>query len=245
MLLSTRSRSNRPVTKSAFSTQTPSLTTKLAFSAATSKNFRLRRHELPLRGRAGAYRHPPQKQPSGPIQVQYARLLGPWRSALKFQSLRRQKKANKNQKLSQGRLSCCRCAELLNSLGASDVESKSKMTSCGVSPAANRTRTCRMESVCCSHGVRLSAARTRAYASARVRFLLCSRSHFSSIPKFSGLRRCGFAPEARNFLGTRHAEKMVASMTFMTSKSSRIVVSKVYGVNTDVKCAILVTIMQS
>ena len=49
MLLSTRSRSNRPVTKSAFSTQTPSLTTKLAFSAATSKIFRLRRHGLPLR----------------------------------------------------------------------------------------------------------------------------------------------------------------------------------------------------
>ena len=139
------------------------------------------------------------------------------------------KQTAKNQKLSQGRLSCCRCAELLNSLGASDVESKSEMTSCGVSPAANRTRTCRVESVCCSHGVRLSAARMRAYASARVRFLLCSRSHCSSIPKFSGLRRCGFAPEARNFLGTRHAEKMVASMTFMTSKSSRIVASKVHG----------------
>ena len=119
------------------------------------------------------------------------------------------------------------------------------MTSCGVSPAANRTRTCRVESVCCSHGVRLSAARTRAYASARVRFFLCSRSHCSSIPKFSGLRRCGLAPEARNFLGTRHAEKMVASMTFMTSMSSTIVVSKVHGVNMGVKCAILVTIMQS
>ena len=77
------------------------------------------------------------------------------------------------------------------------------------------------------------------------RFLLCSRSHCSSIPKFSGLRRCGFAPEARNFLGTRHAEKMVASMTFMMSKSSTIVVGKVHGVNTDVKCAILVTIMHS
>ena len=155
------------------------------------------------------------------------------------------KQTAKNQKLSQGRLSCCRCAELLNSLGASDVESKSEMTSCGVSPAANRTRTCRVESVCCSHGVRLSAARMRAYASARVRFLLCSRSHCSSIPKFSGLRRCGFAPEARNFLGTRHAEKMVASMTFMTSMSSTIVVSRVHGVNMDVKCAISVTIMQS
>ena len=119
------------------------------------------------------------------------------------------------------------------------------MTSCGVSPAANRTRTCRVESVCCSHGVRLSAARMRAYASARVRFLLCSRSHCSSIPKFSGLRRCGFAPEARNFLGTRHAEKMVASMTFMTSMSSTIVVSKVHGVNMGVKCAMSVTIMQS
>ena len=119
------------------------------------------------------------------------------------------------------------------------------MTSCGVSPAANRTRTCRVESVCCSHGVRLSAARTRAYASARVRFFLCSRSHCSSIPKFSGLRRCGFAPEARNFLGTRHAEKMVASMTFMTSMSSTIVVSRVHGVNMGVKCAISVTIMQS
>ena len=141
-------------------------------------------------------------------------------------------KKTKKQKLTQGRLSCCRCAELLNSLGASDVGSKCEMTSCGVSPAANRTLTCRLESVCCSHGVRLSAARMRAYASARVRFLLCSRSHCSSIPKFSGLRRCGFAPEARNFLGTRHAEKMVASMTFMTSKSSRIVVSKVHGVNT-------------
>ena len=59
MLLSTRRRCNRVITKSVFLTQTPSLTTKLASSAATSKNFRLRRHELPLRGRAGAYWHPP------------------------------------------------------------------------------------------------------------------------------------------------------------------------------------------
>ena len=172
--------------------------------------------------------------------------LGNLKPAAPCQPKKKQTKTkSKLRRVSQGRLSCCRCAELLNSLGASDVGSKCEMTSCGVSPAANRTRTCRVESVCCSHGVRLSAARMRAYASARVRFLLCSRSHCSSIPKFSGLRRCGFAPEARNFLGTRHAEKMVASMTFMTSKSSRIVVSKVYGVNTDVKCAILVTIMQS
>ena len=73
MLLSTRSRGTRWVPKSAFSTQTPSLTTKLASSAATSKNFRLRRHELPLRGRAGACRHPPQQQAGVPIPVQYTR----------------------------------------------------------------------------------------------------------------------------------------------------------------------------
>ena len=38
---------------------------------------------------------------------------------------------------------------------------------------------------------------------------------------------------------------MVASMTFMTSMSSRIVVSRVHGVNMGGKCAISVTIMQS
>ena len=100
------------------------------------------------------------------------------------------------------------------------------------------------------HGVEQSTAPSRAAAarddgSSGVRALELQVVSAARDPKIFGLRRCGLAPEARNFLGTRHAEKMVASMTFMTSKSSRIVVSKVYGVNTDVKCAILVTIMQS
>ena len=138
-------------------------------------------------------------------------------------------------------LSLCGAPELARGIGRRDQEREDLVRSIASSEQnADVPRGVRL-----LLGVRLSAARMRAYASARVRFLLCSRSHCSSIPKFSGLRRCGFAPEARNFLGTRHAEKMVASMTFMTSKSSRIVVSKVHGVNMGVECAILVTIMQS
>ena len=100
------------------------------------------------------------------------------------------------------------------------------------------------------HGVEQSTASSRAvskHACARAAVISASScgSHLQLDIKIFRLRRCGHAPEARNFLGTRHAEKMVASMTFMTSMSSRIVVSRAHGVNMGGKCAISVTIMQS
>ena len=53
MLLSTRSRYTRLSHKRHFLAQTPSLTPKSASPATNSKNFRLRRSKVPLRGTAG------------------------------------------------------------------------------------------------------------------------------------------------------------------------------------------------
>ena len=53
MLLSTRSRCTRLSHKRHFLAQTPSLTPKSAYPATSSKNFRLRRSKVPLRGTAG------------------------------------------------------------------------------------------------------------------------------------------------------------------------------------------------
>ena len=53
MLLSTRSRCTRLSHKRHFLAQTPSLTPKSASPATSSKNFRLRRSKVPLRGTAG------------------------------------------------------------------------------------------------------------------------------------------------------------------------------------------------
>ena len=58
MLLSTRSRWPQVAIKFHFRPISAHLTTKLASPATSSKNFRLRRSKVPLRGTANAYRHP-------------------------------------------------------------------------------------------------------------------------------------------------------------------------------------------
>ena len=62
------------------------------------------------------------------------------------------------------------------------------------------------------HGVEQSTASSRAvskHACARAAVISVSScgSHLQLDIKIFRLRRCGHAPEARNFLGTRHAEK--------------------------------------
>ena len=68
-------------------------------------------------------------------------------------------------------------------------------------------------------------------------------SHLQLDIKIFRLRRCGHAPEARSFLGTRYAEKngrvddLYKVYEVEEPKSGTIVVSKVHGVNMGVKCA--------
>ena len=65
-------------------------------------------------------------------------------------------------------------------------------------------------------------------------------SHLQLDIKIFRLRRCGHAPEARNFLGTRHAEKngrVDDLYKVYEVEDGTIVVSKVHGVNMGVKCA--------
>ena len=212
MLLSTRSRYTRLSHKRHFLAQTPSLTPKSAYPATSSKNFRLRRSKVPLRGTAGC---PPAPALGGLCgQPQYSKRAS---SALPTHpkiskacgAPEEEEKKVFTAKTTRRLLRSTAGFAFLDRAGerATDLLSHSRADK-RLAEIGTKRSTAEHE----KHGVEQSTASSRAvskHACARAAVISVSScgSHLQLDIKIFRLRRCGHAPEARNFLGTRHSEK--------------------------------------
>ena len=193
-----------------FLAQTPSLTPKSAYPATSSKNFRLRRSKVPLRGTAGC---PPAPALGGLCgQPQYSKRASPALPAHpKFSKAcgapEEEEKKVFTAKTTRRLLRSTAGFAFLDRAGerATDLLSRSRADK-RLAEIGTKRSTAEHEQ---KHGVEQSTASSRAVSKQHVRTRSGSscRSHLQLNPQNFGLRRCDLAPEAPISRGAQGAPK--------------------------------------